>query len=55
MTALELVEELRDILKVHPEAADAEVWASSGRGKSAHIKYVRYDKHHKPARIRLEE
>lgn len=55
MTVVDLIEKLRTILKVHMEARDSEVWVVKGRGKSVHVNYVRYDKHHKPHRIVLEE
>lgn len=54
MTLKELMKELRLIIKVHPQADDAEVWAGS-YNVAFHITYVAYDTKHKPHRIELEE
>ena len=60
MTTNDLIKELKDIIKVHPEAGEAQVWAYIGNELGAppdHFKmtYVGYDQHHKPARLKLEE
>jgi hypothetical protein len=44
----------KTITDCHPEARDAEVWAVKGK-HAIHIKFVGYDKKHKPNRIKLEE
>lgn len=59
MTCKELVRELEAIMKAHSEAKEAEIWAyihgEYGSMDHFHIKYVGYDKHFKPARIKLGE
>jgi hypothetical protein len=54
VTAKEFKTLLTNILRCHPEAKDAEVWAGRGR-EALHIKYVRYTNKRKPSRIVLEE
>lgn len=49
MTPDELKAFLEKVIKTHPEAAKAEIWA----GKT-HIKYIGFDRRHKPPRIKLE-
>lgn len=59
MTAQELFDELGKILKVHPEAGDALIWASLvgefGKRKQFKLNWVGLDQKHKPARLKLEE
>jgi hypothetical protein len=55
MILKELIKLLNSIKKAHPEAADADVRAINGEGAVSFIRYVGYDKRHKPARILLEE
>lgn len=60
MTVNSLIEELALIVKVHPEALDAEVWAIKNpdygeSGAHFHVNYIGFDKKHKPARIKLED
>lgn len=54
MTLNKLLDLITKIKECHPEAGDAEIWAVNGK-KSIHIKFVGYDKKHKPSRIKLEE
>lgn len=42
-------------MQAHPEAREAEVWAYDLEGNSNHIKYIGYDRHRKPFRVKLEE
>jgi hypothetical protein len=46
---------LRKLKKVHPEAADADMWAVDVDGNHFPIKYVGYDTKHKPNKINFEE
>ena len=64
MKLRELLKELRAIVKVHPEAKEADVWLATYRdavGLTYKEKgltrshYIRYDSKHKPARILLED
>ena len=59
MTLNEFITLATKIRKTHPEAGDAEIWAEcDGFGcdrRAIHIKYVGYDRRHKPARIKLFE
>ena len=59
MILKDLVEELEAIIKVHPDAENAIVWAGTydNRGEVHFtISSVGYDdKHHKPARIWLKD
>ena len=54
MTLNEHIKELEDILKVHPEAGEAHIWAS-GNGYTFRVEFIRFDKRHKPSRIVLDE
>lgn len=54
MTLGELAKELNSILKVHPEARDATVWARNDE-VYFQLNYIAYDRKHKPPRIRLED
>jgi hypothetical protein len=49
----ELVLFLKELVACHPEAESAEIWA--GKKAKIHVKYVGYDRRHKPARVKLEE
>lgn len=51
MTLNDLITFLNKIKKVHPEAGEAQVWASS----DYQVNSVGFDKKHKPARIKLED
>ena len=55
MTLIDLIKELQAILKVHPEAGEAQIWAEPGDSDPIRISYVGYDKRHTPHRIKLEE
>jgi hypothetical protein len=55
MTLKNLMDKLRGLSKCHPEAKDAQVWATGNNGEKLRIDYVGYDRRHKPARIKLEE
>lgn len=54
MRGKDLYDMLTKIFACHPEAEDAEVWTIRGK-QSIHVKFVGYDKKHKPNRIKLEE
>lgn len=54
MTVEELMKELRAIVKVHPEAKDAQIVTAIG-ADLGYPSYVGFDKRHKPARLRLED
>jgi len=53
MSVEELIKELKTIVKVHPEAAKAEVWAE-GHDATFHVYNIGYNKKRKPIRIVLE-
>lgn len=55
MRLRDLLQVLKKLRNCHPEADDAEVWATGRDGEKVHVGYVGYDKRHKPARIKLEE
>lgn len=55
MTVGGLIEQLKRIVEVHPEADDAMVWGcNEEKGFSFPVTAIGYDKRHKPARIKLE-
>ena len=59
MTVDALLNELKQIVRVHPEAKDAVVWAEI-KGEYGHsdfhrLTYLKYDTKHHPARVILEE
>lgn len=54
MTSKALRKKLKELEACHPEASEAEVWATRAK-ESIHIKYIGYDKRHKPSRIHLSE
>lgn len=54
MTIRELLKELSDITKVHPEVKDATVWARND-DSIFQVNYIALDRRHKPLRIRLED
>jgi len=56
MSLDELMQHLHGLIEAHPEAQDAQVWATDRKGKKAiHVQYVGYDRRHKPARVKLED
>jgi hypothetical protein len=56
VTLGELVKELNAIMTVHPEAKESAVWAMGLETDTTfRIKYVAFDRRHKPPRIRLED
>lgn len=57
MTVTDLIKELKAIVKIHPEAKDAYIWAVDFESHVQFpISYIGYDKKkHKPARMKLEK
>lgn len=57
MTLKELMKELRAIIKVHPEAKEADVVCcpSDETGLVFHVHYIGYDKRHRHSRIKFED
>lgn len=56
LTVGQLIEELKKIVEVHPEADDAAAWAYYDEDhKRFPIRSVGYDKRHKPERVKFEE
>lgn len=53
MSVEELIKELKTIVKVHPEAKEAEVWAE-GHDAMFHVYNIGYDTKHRPKRLKLE-
>ena len=55
MTTNELVEKLMQIMDVHPEARDAQVWGDyEGEGFKFPVLAVGWDKRHRPHRVKVE-
>ena len=55
MTVAELIEHLKAIVAVHPEADEAQVWAYDDvHDHKFPVKAVGWDTKHRPKRIKLE-
>jgi hypothetical protein len=55
MTLSELIAELRRIVLVHPEAAQAHLWAYDADGNRFRVRVVGFNRKNKPPRVKLEE
>lgn len=60
MSVSELQSLLRNICKTHPEAKDADVWfyrnePAYDEASSWPVRFVGYDRRHRPTRMKLED